>query len=202
MKENCTREIGRVSGDTYHLLVQHGTYNTLQDVDRYTLWHHRLGHLSQNILETITEHSTGIGDKLMKSDDTKCEGCVLGKSHRLPFPNATTNRATTILERIHSDICGPMPVPSLAGARYILMLIDDHSRYTWLYFLGKKSDTYDKFKNFKALVKNQSDKKIKVLRTDGGGEFTSDEFEDYLSEHGIHHEKTVAYTPEQNGVAK
>ena len=76
------------------------------------------------------------------------------------------------------------------------------TRYTWIYILKKKSEVFEKFKSWKALVENQYDKKIKILRTDNGGEYTSNELETYLQIEEIRHKKTIPKTPEQNGVAE
>jgi hypothetical protein len=105
-----------------------------------------------------------------------CENCIYGKQNRVRFPSGAT-REKGILELIHSDVFGPVPVPSLGKSMYYVSFIDDYSRNTWIYFLRKKSEVFDKFKEFKALVENQIEKKIKVLRTDNGGEFCENEFE-------------------------
>jgi len=86
------------------------------------------------------------------------------------FPSGAT-RENGILELVHIDVFGPVTVPSLSGSLYYVSFIDDFSRKTWIYFLRKKSEVFEKFKEFKALVENQTDKKIKVLRTDNDGEF-------------------------------
>ena len=86
------------------------------------------------------------------------------------FPSVA-KRANKILELVHSDVFGPVSVPSLGKSVYYVSLIDEFSRNTWIYFLRKKSEVFDKFKEFKALVENQTEKKIKALRTDNGGEF-------------------------------
>ena len=78
---------------------------------------------------------------------------------------------------IHSDVFGPVIVPSLGNSVYYVSFIDDFSRKIWIYFLRKKSEVFDKFKEFKALAENQTEKKIKVLRTYNGGEFCGNEFE-------------------------
>ena len=103
---------------------------------------------------------------------------------------------------IHSDVFGPILVPSLGGAIYYVSFIDDFSRNTSLYFLKKKSEVFSKFKEYKALVENQTGKKIKVLRSDNGGEFCEKEFENFCRECGIARQKTTPYTPQQNGVAE
>ena len=106
------------------------------------------------------------------------------------------------MELIHSDVFGPVPVPSLGGAIYYVSFIDDFSRNTSLYFLKKKSEVFSKFKEYKALVENQTGKKIKVLRSDNGGEFCEKEFKKFCRECGIARQKTTPYTPQQNGVAE
>ena len=102
---------------------------------------------------------------------------------------------------MHSDVFGPIPIPSLGKSMYYVSFIDDFSRNTWIYFLRKKSKVFDKFKDFKALVENQTKKKIKVFRTDNGGEFCRNEFEEFFK-CGIARQKTTPYTPQQNGVAE
>ena len=94
---------------------------------------------------------------------------MYGKKNRVKFHSGAT-REKEILELIHSDVFGPIPVPSLLGSLYYVTFIDDFSRNTWLYFLKNKSKFISKFKEFKALVENQIGKKIKVLRTGNGGE--------------------------------
>jgi hypothetical protein len=104
-----------------------------------------------------------------------CEHYIYGKQNRVRFPFGAT-REKGILELIHSDVLRPVPIPSLGKSVYYVSFIDDFSRNTWIYFLRNKSEVFDKFKEFKALVENQIEKKIKVLRTDNGGEFGGNEF--------------------------
>ena len=106
-----------------------------------------------------------------------------------------------MLELIHSDVCGPMSSTSLSGFEYYITFIDDFSRKTWIYFLKAKSEVFEKFKEFKALIENLSDKKIKILRSDNGGEYTSKEFDAFCKYVGIKRELTTPYNPQQNGVA-
>ena len=95
-----------------------------------------------------------------------------------------------------------MPIQPLGKSVYYVSFIDDLSRNTWIYFLRNKSQVFDKFKEFKALVENQKEKKIKVLRTDNGCEFYGNEFEEFCKKCGIARQKTTPYTPQQNGVAE
>jgi 5'-3' exoribonuclease 2 len=99
-----------------------------------------------------------------------CEHFIYGKQIPVRFPSGAS-RENGILELVHNDVFGLVTVPSLGGSLYYVSFIDDFSRKTWIYFLRKKSEVFNKFKEFKALVENKTDKKIKVLRTDEGGEF-------------------------------
>ena len=103
---------------------------------------------------------------------------------------------------MHTDLCGPMPTPSVNGAKYILTFIDDATRYVTTYFIDNKSDTFDRFRTFKAFAETQSGRKLKILRSDGGGEYVNTEMREFLIKHGIHHEMTTPDTPQQNGVAE
>jgi hypothetical protein len=131
-----------------------------------------------------------------------CEGCVEGKQHRAPFPKDGATRATKPLEIVHSDVCGPMRTTSMGGARYFVTFIDDFSRRVWIYMLKTKGECLEKFKEFKALAEKQSEHKIKVFRSDNGGEFISKGFRRFLKDHGIQRQTSTPYTPEQNGVAE
>ena len=104
----------------------------------------------------------------------------------------------------HFDLCGPIMVASLGGYHYYVTFIDDYSQKTWIYFLKIKEseEVFSKFKEFKAQVKNLSGKRIKISRSDNGGEYTSIEFNDFYKEAGIKMEITVPYTPQQNRVTQ
>ena len=95
---------------------------------------------------------------------------------------------------MHSDVFGPVKVQPLRNFVYYVSFIDDFSRNTWIYFIKKKSEVFDRFKEFKALVENQTEKKIKALRTDNSGQFCSKEFEEYCKKFGIAQKKTTPYT--------
>ena len=109
------------------------------------------------------------GLPLIEKSDILCEGYILGKQHREKFPSGKSIRAKAPLEIVHSDLCGPMQTPSLASSHYTLTFIDDYTRKTWVYFLKYKSEVFEKFYHFKALIENQSGHHIKVSRTDRGG---------------------------------
>jgi hypothetical protein len=169
--------------------------------DDSKLWHLRYGHLNMKGLKLLSVKGMVFGLPKIGFLDL-CEGCIYGKQTRHSFPIGKAWRASKCLELIHADLCGPMQTKSLGGSRYFLLFTDDYSRMSWLYFLDNKSETFEQFQKFKALVENQSGCHIKVLRTDRGGEFTSSEFNLFCEENGIRRELTTPHTPEQNGVAE
>jgi transposase InsO family protein len=118
-----------------------------------------------------------------------------------PFPS-NNNRSKETLDLIHSDVYGFMPVKSLGGSLYYLIFIDDYSRKTWLYLLKTKDKVFSKFQEFKAEIENLTNNKIKTLRIDNGGEYTSKEFVSFCKSEGIRREVTVPHNPQQNGVAE
>jgi transposase InsO family protein len=130
-----------------------------------------------------------------------CEPCIYGKQSQVRFPTGST-RVEGILQLVHSDVFGLVSVPSLGKFVYYVSVIDDFSRNTWIYFLKNKSEVFDKFKEFKALVENQTEKIIKVMRTDNGGELCGSGFEEFCKKCSIARHKTTPYTPQQNGVAE
>lgn len=167
------------------------------------LWHRRFCHLGMNNLRKLVAKDLVQGiDCNITKDSFICKNCCDGKNHRVPFPTVEGKREHKVFDLIHSDVCGKLNPGSLGGGYYFVTFIDDASRYTWVYILKNKSEVFSKFINWKTLVENQYEKKIKILRTDNGGEYTSTEFEEYLQKEGIRHEKTVPKTPEQNGVAE
>jgi transposase InsO family protein len=99
-----------------------------------------------------------------------------------------------VLGLMHSDVCGPMKTLSLDGARYFLTFIDDFSRKVWVYPLKAKSEYFDQFKEFKALVEKEAECPIQDLRSDNGGEYTSNQFEAYLKAQGIMYQTSTPHT--------
>ncbi|CAL9021568.1 unnamed protein product [Prunus brigantina] len=148
----------------------------------------------------------------IKATSHVCEGCTFGKHCREPFPKEATSRAASPLELVHTDVCGPMQTTTKSGNRYFLTFIDDSTRMCWIYavrfatptiyFLRYKSEVFSVFKKFKAMVELQSVYKLKKLRSDKGGEYTSTEFSKFCDDMGMERQLTVAHSPQQNGVAE
>ena len=106
------------------------------------------------------------------------------------------------LELIHTHLCGPMQCELVEGYKYFITFIDDFSRMCQVYFLRSKADVFNVFRKFKVFVELQSDYKIKMLRSDRGGECTSIEFQKFYADMGMGRQLTISYTPQQNGVAE
>eukprot|EP00253_Pinus_taeda_P035154 PITA_35154 len=162
--------------------------------DENWLWHLRFEHLNFGGLNLLHRKGMVKGLPLIEKPDSVCEGCILGKQHRETFPARNSMRAKAPLEIVHSDLCGPMQTPSIGGSHYVLTFIDDYTRKTWVFLLKQKSEVFERFRQYKALVENQSGHYIKVLRTDRGGEYISNDFLRFCREHGIHKQFTTRYT--------
>jgi transposase InsO family protein len=133
--------------------------------------------------------------ELQSTHEGICKGCALGKNVKKSF-SSSNNRSKEIQDLIHSDVCGPMLVKSLRGSLYYVIFIDDYSRKTWLYLLKTKDEVFSKFQEFKAEIEN-TNKKIKTLRTDNGGEYTSKKFVVFCKSTGVRRELTVPHNPQQ-----
>ena len=140
------------------------------------MWHRRLGHLNSDVLRTLF-NSGLLGNKACSSIDLSfdCTSCKLGKSKVLPFPHHAS-RASRCFELIHSDVWGIASVVSHAHYKYFVTFIDDFSRFTWVYFLWAKGEVFSVFQRFLTLLETQFSTSIKVLRSDSGGEYMSNEF--------------------------
>jgi hypothetical protein len=134
------------------------------------LWHQILGHIREKGLQILHSKCMVEGMSKFSLDFDFCEHCVYGNKNWVRFPSSAT-RVEGILQLVHSDVFGPMPVPSLGKSVYYVSFIDDFSRNTWIYFLINKYEVFDRFKEFKPLVVNQTEKIIKALRIYNGGEF-------------------------------
>nr|GEZ30886.1 ribonuclease H-like domain, reverse transcriptase, RNA-dependent DNA polymerase [Tanacetum cinerariifolium] len=128
--------------------------------------------------------------------------CLIGKHSRAPFPKKAKARSTSHLDLVYGDLCGAITPPTPSGKRYIFLLLDDYSRYMWVYFLNTKDQAFDTFKEFKKSIENELRTTLKILRTDQGGEFTSNEFTQYCKKNGIAQQVTAPYSPQQNGVVE
>jgi transposase InsO family protein len=166
------------------------------------IWHLRFGHLNFRYLNQLASKEMVKGLPKIEIPNKICDGCLIGKQSRNAFNKSMPMRSSNVLEVVHSDVCGPFDENSLGGNRYFVTFVDEYSRKMWIYLLKAKDEVFDVFKNFKVLVENQSGKKLKILRTDGGGEYTSKNFELFCVNNGVEHEVIAPYTPQHNGLAE
>ena len=109
------------------------------------IWHCRLGHISQKCMKKL--HDDGILTSFEFESFETCESCLLGKMTKTPFAKSC-ERASELLELIHSDVCGPMSTTARGGYQYFVTFTDDLSRYGYIYLMRHKSETFEKFKEF------------------------------------------------------
>ena len=139
-------------------------------------------------------HKDGLLESLDYESFDACELCLKGKMTKTPF-SGTMERATDLLEIIHTDVCGLMSVEARDGYRYFLTFTDDLSRYGYIYLMKHKFETFEKFKEFQSEVENHCNKKIKFLQSDHGGEYLSYEFGLHVKQCGIVSQLTPPGTP-------
>lgn len=164
------------------------------------LWHRRLGHLGRSNMKLLRDkHAEGLN--FPNPSQEPCEICAKGKHRRNPFPRSS-KRASVPLGLIHTDLCGPMEKKSIGGSSYFMTMIDDHSRKVCVYFLAHKSQALDCFREFKNMVENETNARIKVVRSDNGREYVNEKFNKVLKDAGIKHQTTIPHSPQQNGRAE
>ncbi|GJY91293.1 retrovirus-related pol polyprotein from transposon TNT 1-94 [Tanacetum coccineum] len=167
------------------------------------LWHHRLNHLNFVTLNDLTRKDLVRGLPWLKFEkDHLCSVCQLGKSRKATHKPKTINTIMEVLHTLHMDLCGSMRVQSINGKKYILVIVDDYSRFTWMKFLRSKDETPAFVINLLKQLQVGLNKTIKFIRIDNGTEFVNEDLIDYYENVGITHAKTVPRTPQQNGIVK
>ena len=157
-----------------------------------TIWHSRLGHPHTRALNLM------LPGMVFQNDE--CEACILGKHCRTVFPRSSTSYEKCF-DLVHSDVW-TAPCISRENHKYFVTFIDEKSKYTWVTLIQTKDRVLEAFKNFHNHVSNHFNAKLKILRSDNGGEYTSQAFKQYLAQHGIIQQTSCPYTPQQNGVAE
>ncbi|GJW13715.1 retrovirus-related pol polyprotein from transposon TNT 1-94 [Tanacetum coccineum] len=167
------------------------------------LWHKRLAHLNFKTINKLAKQNLVIGlPSLVYSKDKPCSSCEKGKHHRASFKTKQTSSIKKCLHLLHMDLFGPVTPRSINHEKYTLVIVDEYSRYTWVYFLKKKSQAPETIMSFIKRVENQNDIKVKQLRTDNGTEFRNSILVNFCDEKWISQNFSSPYTPEQNGVAE
>jgi GAG-pre-integrase domain/Integrase core domain len=163
------------------------------------IWHHRLGHINETRIKKL--QVVGLLGCFDLESIATCESCLSSKMTK-PHFTKKSERSKDLLGLMHSDVCGPMSISARDGSRYFVTFTDDFSKYGYVYLMRHKFESFEKFKEFKAEVENQLGKKIKVFRTERGGEYLRGEFRGYLKAHGIVPQLTPLGTLQWNGVSE
>ncbi|GJW47720.1 putative ribonuclease H-like domain-containing protein [Tanacetum coccineum] len=171
--------------------------------DESKLWHRRLGHINFKTINKLVKENLvrGLPLKLFENNQT-CVACQKGKQHRASCKSKTVSSISQPLHMLHMDLFGPTFVKSLMKKMYCLVVTDDYSRFSWVFFLATKDETSGILKSFITGVKNLIDQKVKVIRCDNGTEFQNKEMNQFCKRKGIKREFSVARTPQQNGIAE
>jgi transposase InsO family protein len=167
------------------------------------LWHRRLAHVGMRNLAKLLkdEHIRGLTNVHFKKDRI-CRACQAGKQVGVPHPPKSIMTTTQPLELIHMDLFGPVAYLSLRGNKYELVIVDDYSRFTWVFFLYDKCQVQEKVKIFIRRAQKESSLLIKKVRSDNRTEFRNTQVEEFLDQEGIKHEFSTPYTPQQNGAVE
>ncbi|GJR00168.1 retrovirus-related pol polyprotein from transposon TNT 1-94 [Tanacetum coccineum] len=167
------------------------------------LWHRRLSHLNFDYITLLSKKEVVNGlPKLKYVKDQLCSSCEMSKAKRSSFKTKAVPSSKGRLNLLHMDLCGPMRVASINGKKYILVIVDDYSRYTWTLFLRSKDETPEVLKDFLTMIQRNLQAQVITVRTDRGTEFLNKTLHAYFKEEGIEHQTSTPRTPEQNGVLK
>jgi hypothetical protein len=168
-------------------------------------WHRRFGHVGMHRLDILRRNGLVDGLDIVGPVcvDDKCEDCLVGKAVRRPF-DGDVERETEILERVHTDLTGPMRTTAIGGYLYSMPVVDGHTALTKDFYLKTKdgATTLEAMEQYQAEAEAETGKKMKRVRVDGGGEFTNDEWKRWARKHGIQLEIIPAYSSSANGVAE
>ncbi|KAI3771637.1 hypothetical protein L6452_02803 [Arctium lappa] len=167
------------------------------------LWHKKFSHLNFSSLDKLVKLNLVKGLPSLKfNKDHLCSACEMGKMKRSSHKTKSENNCPRPLHMLHVDLCGPISVQSPAGKKFILVLIDEFSRYTWIEFIRAKSDVPEILIRLLKRLQVLFSSKVQKLRSDNGTEFRNAKINSYLSEEGITPNFSAARTPQQNGVVE
>nr|GEW57213.1 putative ribonuclease H-like domain-containing protein [Tanacetum cinerariifolium] len=172
-------------------------------IDESNLWHRRLAHINFKTINKLVRGNLvrGLLTKVFKNDNT-CVACKKGKQHRASCKTKPVSSVDQPLYRLHMDLFGPTFVKSLNKKSYCLVITDDYSRFTWLFFLATKDETSPILKTFITGLENQISLKVKVIRSDNETKFKNSDLNQFRGIKGIKREFSVPRTPQQNSIAK
>ncbi|GJU47527.1 retrovirus-related pol polyprotein from transposon TNT 1-94 [Tanacetum coccineum] len=167
------------------------------------LWHRRLNHLNFGTLNELARNNLVRGLPMLKYDkDHLCPSCQLGKSKKASHPLKAENTNTEVLHTLHMDLCGPMRTESINGKKYVLVIVDDFTRFGWVRFLRTKDETPQVVEKFIVKTQRALNATVRFVRTDNGTEFVNKTLDGWFESVGISHETSVPRSPQQNGVVE
>jgi transposase InsO family protein len=159
------------------------------------LWHIRLAHVSMRNLHKLQKDSHILGlTNIVFEKDRSCSACQAGKQVGTHHHAKNIMTTTRPLEMLHMDLFGPVAYISIGGNKYGLVIVDDYSRFTWVFFLQDKSETQEVLNKFLRSAQNEFDVKVWKIRSDNDTEFKNTQIEDFLDKEGIKHEFLAPYT--------
>ncbi|KAI3677472.1 hypothetical protein L6452_36734 [Arctium lappa] len=172
-------------------------------VDESSLWHRRMCHMNFKTMNKLVKNNLvrGLPSKVFSCDD-HCVACLKGKQHKTSHKTKELNTISSCLQLLHMDLFGPTNVMSIGKKSFCLVIVDDYSRFTWVYFLRTKDETSGLIKSFILRIENQTNQKVKVIRSDNGTEFKNFDLNTFCEEKGIERQYNAPRTPQQNGVAE
>ncbi|GJU06018.1 putative ribonuclease H-like domain-containing protein [Tanacetum coccineum] len=172
-------------------------------IDESNKWHRRLGHVNFKNLNKLVKGNLvrGLPSKIFQNDHT-CVACQKGKQHKASCKAKSVSSISHSLQLLHMDLFGPTSVRSLNHKTYCLVITDDFSRFSWVFFLRTKDETSGILKDFIRQIENQLNQKVKTIRCDNGTEFKNKDVIEFCGSKGIKREYSNARTPQQNGVAE
>jgi transposase InsO family protein len=167
------------------------------------LWHHRLAHVGmKNLYKLLKGEHISVLTNVQFEKDRVCSTCQVGKQVGAHHPHKNIMTTDMPLELLHMDLFGPIAYISIGGGKYCLVIVDDYSRFTWVFFLQEKCQTQETLKGFLTRAQNEFGFRIKKISSDNGTEFVNSQIEGFLEDEGIKHEFSSRYTPQQNGVVE
>ncbi|GJZ61860.1 retrovirus-related pol polyprotein from transposon TNT 1-94, partial [Tanacetum coccineum] len=200
---------GNRGSDLYTICLQETTSSTLicfmakASPTQAWLWHRRLSHLNFDYITLLLNKDIVTGlPKLTYVKDQLCSSCEMSKAKRSSFKSKDVPSSKGRLNLLRMDLCGPMRVASINRKKYILVIVDDYSRYTWTLFLRSKDETPEVLKYFLTMIQRNLQAQFITLRTDRGTEFLNKTLHAYFKEEGIEHQTSAPRTPEQNSVVE
>jgi transposase InsO family protein len=167
------------------------------------LWHRHLAHVRMKKLHKLLkgEHALGLTDVCFEKD-RPCAACQVGKQVGTSHPSKNVMSTSRLLELLHMDLFRLIAYLSIDGSKYGIVIVDDYSCFTWVFFLQDKSKTQETLKRFIRWAQNEFELKVKKIRSDNRSEFKNLQVGEYLEEEGIKHEFSAPYMPQQNGVVE